>query len=93
MKTLSMLAAAAALTLSVSAFAADAAPAAKAAPAAEAKAAPAADAKAAPAAKAKSMTLTALLKTSAQTMSTCGTWETPTNHCGLVYFTRAADGP
>ncbi|MCW3059823.1 MAG: prepilin-type N-terminal cleavage/methylation domain [Capsulimonas sp.] len=41
---------------------------------------------------AKSMTLGALLKTSDQTTSTCGTWETPTNHCGLVYFTRADDG-
>ncbi|BDI33146.1 hypothetical protein CCAX7_51970 [Capsulimonas corticalis] len=41
---------------------------------------------------AKSMTLSSLLTTSAQTTTTCGTWETPTNHCGLVYFTRADDG-
>ncbi|MEO7715909.1 MAG: prepilin-type N-terminal cleavage/methylation domain-containing protein [Capsulimonas sp.] len=38
---------------------------------------------------AKSMTLGAPLKTSNQTTSTCGTWETPPNHCSLVYFTRA----
>ena len=33
-----------------------------------------------------------LLKQSAQTTSTCGTWQSATNPCGLVYFTRADDG-
>ncbi len=40
----------------------------------------------------KSMRLSTLLTQSPQTASTCGPWQAANNPCGLVYFTRAADG-